>query len=151
MDLAVKLQMCFCLPSGSLQTRPTHAYVLRPSLFVLQDRVMINRMDNICEAVIKGKWPSNRRQFFDFPGLLPGYSTMATDSPLPRRGLGDLSMVSQTSYSGSEDLTMSPQVNKASHLPCPQISCFLRLSYVSIVSTRLTMYRMHCKPHHSRK
>uniref|UniRef100_A0A671NAG5 Chromodomain-helicase-DNA-binding protein 7-like n=1 Tax=Sinocyclocheilus anshuiensis TaxID=1608454 RepID=A0A671NAG5_9TELE len=79
-----------------------------------KDRVMINRMDNICEAVMKGKWPSNRRQFFDFPGLLPGYSSMATDSPLQRQSLGDLSLVAQTSYSGSEDLTMSPQVNKAS-------------------------------------
>uniref|UniRef100_A0A671NGX0 Chromodomain-helicase-DNA-binding protein 7-like n=1 Tax=Sinocyclocheilus anshuiensis TaxID=1608454 RepID=A0A671NGX0_9TELE len=77
-----------------------------------KDRVMINRMDNICEAVMKGKWPSNRRQFFDFPGLLPGYSSMATDSPLQRQSLGDLSLVAQTSYSGSEDLTMSPQVNK---------------------------------------
>uniref|UniRef100_A0A9J8CBC9 Chromodomain helicase DNA binding protein 7 n=1 Tax=Cyprinus carpio carpio TaxID=630221 RepID=A0A9J8CBC9_CYPCA len=77
-----------------------------------KDRVMINRMDNICEAVMKGKWPSNKRHFFDFPGLLPGYGSMATDSPLQRRSLGDLSMVGQTSYSGSEDLTMSPQVNK---------------------------------------
>uniref|UniRef100_A0A9J8BIC1 Chromodomain helicase DNA binding protein 7 n=1 Tax=Cyprinus carpio carpio TaxID=630221 RepID=A0A9J8BIC1_CYPCA len=77
-----------------------------------KDRVMINRMDNICEAVMKGKWPSNRRQFFDFPGLLPGYISMATDSPLQRQSLGDLSLVGQTSYSGSEDLTMSPQVNK---------------------------------------
>ncbi|TRY81834.1 hypothetical protein DNTS_000534 [Danionella cerebrum] len=79
-----------------------------------KDRVMINRMDNICEAVMKGKWPSNRRQVFDFPGLLPGYSSMATESPLQRRSLGDLSIVGQTSYSGSEDLNMSPQVNKAS-------------------------------------
>uniref|UniRef100_A0A671N8Y6 Chromodomain-helicase-DNA-binding protein 7-like n=1 Tax=Sinocyclocheilus anshuiensis TaxID=1608454 RepID=A0A671N8Y6_9TELE len=78
-----------------------------------KDRVMINRMDNICEAVMKGKWPSNRRQFFDFPGLLPGYSSMATDSPLQRQSLGDLSLVAQTSYSGSEDLTMSPQLRES--------------------------------------
>lgn len=96
------------------------------SVFVLQDRVMINRMDNICEAVMKGKWPSNRRQFFDFPGLLPGYSSMATDTPLQRRSLGDITLVGQTSYSGSEDLTMSPQVNKAS--PTHNLKCFaLRL------------------------
>ncbi|XP_051984358.1 chromodomain-helicase-DNA-binding protein 7-like isoform X1 [Xyrauchen texanus] len=81
-----------------------------------KDRVMINRMDNICEAVTKGKWPSNRRQFFDFPGLLPGYGSMTTDSPLQRQSLGDISMVGQTSYSGSEDLTMSPQVNKQDDL-----------------------------------
>uniref|UniRef100_A0A674EC32 Chromodomain helicase DNA binding protein 7 n=1 Tax=Salmo trutta TaxID=8032 RepID=A0A674EC32_SALTR len=77
-----------------------------------KDRVMINRMDNICEAVIKGKWPANRRQFFDIPGLLPGYpGPMASECPLQRRGLAELSMVAaaQTSFSGSEDLTLSPQ------------------------------------------
>ena len=75
---------------------------------------MINRMDNICEAVIKGKWPINRRQFFDFPGMLPGYgpSTAMAESPLQRRSLAELSMATgQTSFSGSEDLTLSPQVN----------------------------------------
>ena len=78
---------------------------------------MINRMDNICEAVIKGKWPANRRQFFDIPGLLPGYpGPVASESPLQRRGLAELSMVAaaQTSFSGSEDLTLSPQVNVSS-------------------------------------
>lgn len=73
---------------------------------------MINRMDNICEAVIKGKWPSNRRQLFDFPGLLPGYGSVATDSPLQRRSLGDLSLGGQTSFNGSDELTMSPAVHK---------------------------------------
>uniref|UniRef100_A0AAY4AQT5 DNA helicase n=1 Tax=Denticeps clupeoides TaxID=299321 RepID=A0AAY4AQT5_9TELE len=77
-----------------------------------KDRVMINRMDYVCEAIIKGKWPTNRRQFFDFPGLLPGYSSVNVDSPLQRRSLGDLSVAGQASFSGSEDLTMSPQVNK---------------------------------------
>lgn len=75
---------------------------------------MINRLDNICEAIIKGKWPSNRRQFFDLPGLLPGYGAMATDSPIPRRSIGDFTVMNQSSYSGSDDITMSPQVNKAS-------------------------------------
>lgn len=73
---------------------------------------MINRMDNICEAVIKGKWPTNRRQLFDFPGLLPGYSSVTVDSPLQRRSLGDLSISGQTSYNGSNDLTKSPTVNQ---------------------------------------
>ncbi|XP_047670489.1 chromodomain-helicase-DNA-binding protein 7-like [Tachysurus fulvidraco] len=77
-----------------------------------KDRVMINRMDSICEAIIKGKWPSNRRQLFDLPGLLPGYNAMATDSPIPRRSMGDFSMMNQSSYSGSDDITLSPQVNK---------------------------------------
>uniref|UniRef100_A0A8C7L0W9 Chromodomain helicase DNA binding protein 7 n=1 Tax=Oncorhynchus kisutch TaxID=8019 RepID=A0A8C7L0W9_ONCKI len=80
-----------------------------------KDRVMINRMDNICDAVIKGKWPANRRQFFDSPGLLPGYpGPMTSESPMPRQSLAELSMAAaaQTNFSGSEDLTLSPQVNE---------------------------------------
>uniref|UniRef100_A0A8C7LDT1 Chromodomain helicase DNA binding protein 7 n=1 Tax=Oncorhynchus kisutch TaxID=8019 RepID=A0A8C7LDT1_ONCKI len=68
-----------------------------------QDRVMINRMDNICDAVIKGKWPANRRQFFDSPGLLPGYpGPMTSESPMPRQSLAELSMAAaaQTNFSG---------------------------------------------------
>uniref|UniRef100_A0A8C4V017 Chromodomain helicase DNA binding protein 6 n=1 Tax=Falco tinnunculus TaxID=100819 RepID=A0A8C4V017_FALTI len=31
--------------------------------FCLQDRVVINRIDNICHAILKGKWPSSSQQF----------------------------------------------------------------------------------------
>lgn len=82
---------------------------------------MINRMDNICEAVLKGKWPVNRRHVFDFPSnLLPGHGStaataaiaMATESPLQRRSLAELTMAGiHTPYSGSEDKTLSPQVH----------------------------------------
>uniref|UniRef100_A0A8C3RFQ6 Chromodomain helicase DNA binding protein 7 n=1 Tax=Cyanoderma ruficeps TaxID=181631 RepID=A0A8C3RFQ6_9PASS len=78
-----------------------------------KDRVMINRLDNICEAVLKGKWPVNRRQMFDFQGLIPGYTPTAVDSPLQKRSFAELSMVGQASVSGSEDLTASPQLSKA--------------------------------------
>uniref|UniRef100_A0A3Q1BB71 Chromodomain helicase DNA binding protein 7 n=1 Tax=Amphiprion ocellaris TaxID=80972 RepID=A0A3Q1BB71_AMPOC len=89
--------------------------------FFFADRVMINRMDNICEVVLKGKWPVNRRHVFDFPGnLLPGHGSTATaaavatatDSPLQRRSLAELTMAGlHTAYSGSEDKTLSPQVH----------------------------------------
>uniref|UniRef100_A0A674EBD8 Chromodomain helicase DNA binding protein 7 n=1 Tax=Salmo trutta TaxID=8032 RepID=A0A674EBD8_SALTR len=104
----------FCPEDGepsaipALQERTT-------SSFWPKDRVMINRMDNICDVVIMGKWPANRRQLFDFPGLLPGYpGPMTSESPMPRRSLAELSMAAaaQTSFSGSEDLTLSPQVNE---------------------------------------
>lgn len=82
---------------------------------------MINRMDNICEAVMKGKWPVNRRHIFDFPSnLLPGHGSTvttaaiatATESPLQRRSLAELAMAGiHTPYSGSEDKTLSPQVH----------------------------------------
>uniref|UniRef100_A0A8C3K4C4 Chromodomain helicase DNA binding protein 7 n=1 Tax=Calidris pygmaea TaxID=425635 RepID=A0A8C3K4C4_9CHAR len=62
--------------------------------------VMINRLDNICEAVLKGKWPVNRRQMFDFQGLIPGYTPAAVDSPLQKRSFAELSMVGQASVSG---------------------------------------------------
>lgn len=81
----------------------------------LQDRVMINRLDNICEAVLKGKWPINRRQMFDFQGLVPGYPPSTVDSPLQKRSFAELSMVSQASVSASEDITTSPQLSKVSH------------------------------------
>uniref|UniRef100_A0A8C6J6L4 DNA helicase n=1 Tax=Melopsittacus undulatus TaxID=13146 RepID=A0A8C6J6L4_MELUD len=77
-----------------------------------KDRVMINRLDNICEAVLKGKWPVNRRQMFDFQGLIPGYTPTAVDSPLQKRSFAELSLVGQASASGSEDITASPQLSK---------------------------------------
>ncbi|MEQ2160663.1 hypothetical protein GOODEAATRI_001787 [Goodea atripinnis] len=87
-----------------------------------KDRVMINRLDNICEAVLKGKWPVNRRHVFDFPGnLLPGHGSAATaaavamvsESPVQRRSLAELTLAGiHTPYSGSEDKTLSPQVHE---------------------------------------
>uniref|UniRef100_A0A8C3RE46 Chromodomain helicase DNA binding protein 7 n=1 Tax=Cyanoderma ruficeps TaxID=181631 RepID=A0A8C3RE46_9PASS len=103
----------FCV----LSTSPTAAVARASCKFItyfsfMQDRVMINRLDNICEAVLKGKWPVNRRQMFDFQGLIPGYTPTAVDSPLQKRSFAELSMVGQASVSGSEDLTASPQLSK---------------------------------------
>ncbi|XP_045859367.1 chromodomain-helicase-DNA-binding protein 7 isoform X3 [Meles meles] len=95
---------------------PSVAQLLHERTFAFsfwpKDRVMINRLDNICEAVLKGKWPVNRRQMFDFQGLIPGYTPPTMDSPLQKRSFAELSMVGQASISGSEDLTTSPQLSK---------------------------------------
>ncbi|ELW61544.1 Chromodomain-helicase-DNA-binding protein 7 [Tupaia chinensis] len=95
---------------------PSVAQLLHERAFAFsfwpKDRVMINRLDNICEAVLKGKWPVNRRQMFDFQGLIPGYTPTTVDSPLQKRSFAELSMVGQASISGSEDLTTSPQLSK---------------------------------------
>lgn len=95
---------------------PSVAQLLHERTFAFsfwpKDRVMINRLDNICEAVLKGKWPVNRRQMFDFQGLLPGYTPPTVDSPLQKRSFAELSAVGQASISGSEDLTTSPQLSK---------------------------------------
>ncbi|XP_053322550.1 chromodomain-helicase-DNA-binding protein 7 [Spea bombifrons] len=99
---------------------PSGLHMLRERTFSFsfwpKDRVMINRLDNICEVVLKGKWPVNRRQMFEFPGLLPGYTPTAVDSPLPKRSFAELSMVAQGSFSGSEDITASPQLSQDSAL-----------------------------------
>ncbi|XP_036375411.1 chromodomain-helicase-DNA-binding protein 7-like [Megalops cyprinoides] len=78
-----------------------------------KDRVIIDRLDDICEAVMKGKWPANRRQLFDLQGLLPGYAPAAGGGPMTR-GFAELSMVGQAGYShgGGEDTALSPQVAK---------------------------------------
>lgn len=95
---------------------PSVAQLLHERTFAFsfwpKDRVMINRLDNICEAVLKGKWPVNRRQMFDFQGLLPGCTPPTVDSPLQKRSFAELSMVGQASVSASEDLTTSPQLSK---------------------------------------
>ncbi|XP_069477199.1 chromodomain-helicase-DNA-binding protein 7 isoform X2 [Ambystoma mexicanum] len=77
-----------------------------------KDRLVINRLDNICEAVLKGKWPVKIRQLFDFQGLIPGYTPTVMDSPLQKRSFAELSMVGQSSFSGSEDIVASPQLLK---------------------------------------
>lgn len=90
---------------------------------------MINRLDNICEAVLKGKWPVNRRQMFDFQGLLPGCTPPTVDSPLQKRSFAELSMVGQASVSVSEDLTTSPQLSKVGQ---SSLYCILEFSSLNL-------------------
>ncbi|MEE6524289.1 hypothetical protein FKM82_023671, partial [Ascaphus truei] len=45
-----------------------------------QDRVMINRLDSICQAVLKGKWPATRRSY-DSATVASFYTTKLLDSP----------------------------------------------------------------------
>ncbi|KAF3858865.1 hypothetical protein F7725_012066 [Dissostichus mawsoni] len=118
----------FC-PDDLPETTALHALQERAYAFSFwpKDRLMINRMDNICETVLKGKWPVNRRHIFDFPGnLLPGQGSAlptaaaatVTESPLQRRSLAELTMAGiHTPYSGSEDKTLSPQFHvSATHI-----------------------------------
>uniref|UniRef100_A0A3Q3XRT5 BRK domain-containing protein n=1 Tax=Mola mola TaxID=94237 RepID=A0A3Q3XRT5_MOLML len=113
----------FC-PDDVPETSFQHALQERTFGFSFwpKDRVMINRMDNICEAILKGKWPVNRRHIIDFPGsLLSGHSTMVpaatvatvAESPLQRHSLTELTKASMhTNYSGSEEKMLSLQVHE---------------------------------------
>ncbi|KAG9341958.1 hypothetical protein JZ751_018275 [Albula glossodonta] len=69
-----------------------------------KDRVMINRLDSICQAVLKGKWPTARRAYE--PNVVSSfYTTKLRDSP---SGPGDL-----TGPPGlGEDPSASPQMSK---------------------------------------
>lgn len=109
-------------PKVSRQTGAKRGFPILASLTerVPQDRVMINRMDNVCEAVMKGKWPINRRYVLDFPGnLLPGHASTVTaggaavgENALQRRSQAELVMAGiNTLYSASEDKTLSPQLH----------------------------------------
>lgn len=42
----------------------------------LQDRIIINRLDSICHAILKGKWPSSSEQY-DSPGSMAATSCLA--------------------------------------------------------------------------
>ncbi|XP_032875675.1 chromodomain-helicase-DNA-binding protein 7 isoform X2 [Amblyraja radiata] len=96
-------------------SEPTVAQLLHERTYCFsfwpKDRVMINRLDNICETVIQGKWPINRRQPFDFHGII-NYTPTSVESPLPRRSFTELSIVGQGSFSACEDVAGSPQVSR---------------------------------------
>uniref|UniRef100_A0A8C6UD48 DNA helicase n=1 Tax=Neogobius melanostomus TaxID=47308 RepID=A0A8C6UD48_9GOBI len=44
-----------------------------------KDRVIINRLDSICHAILKGKWPSSNEQY-DSPSVLAANSCLANSS-----------------------------------------------------------------------
>uniref|UniRef100_A0A4W5K846 Chromodomain helicase DNA binding protein 9 n=1 Tax=Hucho hucho TaxID=62062 RepID=A0A4W5K846_9TELE len=50
-----------------------------------QDRVMINRLDSICQAVLKGKWPGARRHLIFTDGMM---STLHLQVPPAWGGMG---------------------------------------------------------------
>ncbi|KAG9355229.1 hypothetical protein JZ751_000067 [Albula glossodonta] len=78
-----------------------------------KDRVLIDRLDEVCDTVMKGKWPANRRQLLDFLSApLPGYVSTATGSD----SFAQLSAAGQARHSHgggsnhSEVGALSPQI-----------------------------------------
>uniref|UniRef100_A0A8B9L5L2 Chromodomain helicase DNA binding protein 9 n=1 Tax=Astyanax mexicanus TaxID=7994 RepID=A0A8B9L5L2_ASTMX len=63
-------------------TNPSHpfqgGYMLAASYWP-KDRVMINRLDSICQAVLKGKWPGTRR-VYDGTAVASFYTTKLLDN-----------------------------------------------------------------------
>uniref|UniRef100_A0A6Q2ZQK5 DNA helicase n=1 Tax=Esox lucius TaxID=8010 RepID=A0A6Q2ZQK5_ESOLU len=80
--------MSMCEMPDSLQdTRePTIAQLLQEKALYSfsewpKDRVIINRLDSICHAILKGKWPSSSQQY-DSPSSLANNSWRLTSLPL---------------------------------------------------------------------
>ncbi|XP_072237540.1 chromodomain-helicase-DNA-binding protein 6 isoform X2 [Leuresthes tenuis] len=78
---AAPVSMCE-IPDSLHETRePTIAQLLQEKALYSfsewpKDRVIINRLDSICHAILKGKWPSSSEQY-DSPGSLSANSCLA--------------------------------------------------------------------------
>ncbi|XP_026547005.1 chromodomain-helicase-DNA-binding protein 6-like [Notechis scutatus] len=70
-----------------------------------KDRVIINRIDNICHAILKGKWPSSS-QSFDIPYIMP--TPALVSSTCNRSGYTEPE-VSESSFSNGVLATQLPK------------------------------------------
>uniref|UniRef100_A0A3B4AM20 Uncharacterized protein n=1 Tax=Periophthalmus magnuspinnatus TaxID=409849 RepID=A0A3B4AM20_9GOBI len=80
---ATPMSMCDIPDSlhDSREREPTIAQLLQEKALYSfsewpKDRVIINRLDSICHAILKGKWPSSNEQY-DSPGVLAANSCLA--------------------------------------------------------------------------
>lgn len=76
-----------------------------------KDRVVINRLDSICQAVLKGKWPSTRRSY-DNNNVASFYTTKLLDSPGAAAECSDSSAPTPGSICVKEERDLSPQMSK---------------------------------------
>ncbi|KAM9544866.1 chromodomain-helicase-DNA-binding protein 9-like isoform 5-T7 [Salvelinus alpinus] len=74
-----------------------------------KDRVMINRLDSICQAVLKGKWPGARRSYEAGGAVASFYTTKLLDNAAAANNSSNLC---SASASASEDPSVSPQGSK---------------------------------------
>ncbi|KAM9361231.1 chromodomain-helicase-DNA-binding protein 6 [Symphorus nematophorus] len=78
---ATPISMCEIPDSLHDSREPTIAQLLQEKALYSfsewpKDRVIINRLDSICHAILKGKWPSSSEQY-DSPGSLSANSCLA--------------------------------------------------------------------------
>uniref|UniRef100_A0A8C7VSA0 Chromodomain helicase DNA binding protein 9 n=1 Tax=Oncorhynchus mykiss TaxID=8022 RepID=A0A8C7VSA0_ONCMY len=74
-----------------------------------KDRVMINRLDSICQAVLKGKWPGTRRSYEAGGAVASFYTTKLLDNAAAANNSSNLCSASALA---SEDPSASPQGSK---------------------------------------
>ncbi|XP_013870801.1 chromodomain-helicase-DNA-binding protein 6 isoform X2 [Austrofundulus limnaeus] len=109
---AAPVSMCEIPDSLHDSREPTIAQLLQEkALFSFsewpKDRVIINRLDSICHAILKGKWPSSSEQY-DSPGSL------AANSCLPNSLAQHRASFLPTTASGSASVLGQPRVQQTS-------------------------------------
>lgn len=92
-------------------------------LFICQDRVIINRLDSICQAVLKGKWPGPRRFYEPGGAVASFYTTKLLDN----------------ANSLSEDPSASPQGSKVTKHVAENKEFSVKLNDVCLISPFLPL------------
>ncbi|MEJ1276225.1 hypothetical protein NN561_007129 [Cricetulus griseus] len=95
---------------------PESAYLLQGGYMLAasywpKDRVMINRLDSICQTVLKGKWPSARRNY-DANTVASFYTTKLLDSPGAATEYSEPSVPTPPAVAVKEDHEQSTQMSK---------------------------------------
>uniref|UniRef100_A0A8B9QGY9 Chromodomain helicase DNA binding protein 9 n=1 Tax=Apteryx owenii TaxID=8824 RepID=A0A8B9QGY9_APTOW len=95
---------------------PNSSYLLQGGYMLAasywpKDRVMINRLDSICQTVLKGKWPSARRSY-DSNTVASFYTTKLLDSPGAAADYSEPSAPTPPSAGVKEEYDQSPQMSK---------------------------------------
>lgn len=72
---------------------------------------MINRLDSICQTVLKGKWPSARRSY-DANTVASFYTTKLLDSPGAATELSEPSVPTPPGAGVKEEHDQSAQMSK---------------------------------------
>lgn len=76
-----------------------------------KDRVMINRLDSICQTVLKGKWPSARRSY-DTNTVASFYTTKLLESPGAATEYNEPSVPTPPGAGVKEEHDQSAQMSK---------------------------------------
>ncbi|MBZ3875144.1 Chromodomain-helicase-DNA-binding protein 9 [Sciurus carolinensis] len=95
---------------------PESAYLLQGGYMLAasywpKDRVMINRLDSICQTVLKGKWPSARRSY-DANTVASFYTTKLLDSPGAATEYSESSVPTPPGAGVKEEHDQSTQMSK---------------------------------------
>lgn len=89
--------MIFVFRSNTFNSPDFTEFVLLYHLW--QDRVIINRLDSICHAILKGKWPLSSEQY-DSPGSLVANSCSTNSAAQHQQRPSFLSTMVSSSVQG---------------------------------------------------